>query len=67
MIERKGIPSALFVKQQNNERLEIFTLGQFLVRRGEKLLSEDAGRSYHCGSSLNIYLHIAAGQFIRNY
>ncbi|NLX90209.1 MAG: diguanylate cyclase [Firmicutes bacterium] len=32
-------------KKQSYDRLEIFTLGQFLVKRGDNLLTLDAGRS----------------------
>lgn len=48
MAESKSVPSALSAasnKSQINDRLEIFTLGHFLVRRGEQLFTEDAGRS----------------------
>lgn len=32
-------------EKQSNNRLEIFTLGQFLVKRGDEVLTLDAGRS----------------------
>jgi DNA-binding SARP family transcriptional activator len=48
MADSKSVPSALNAPSDNsqiNDRLEIFTLGHFLVRRGEQLFTEDAGRS----------------------
>lgn len=33
-------------ERQSHDKLEIYTLGQFLVKRGDKVLTEDAGRSY---------------------
>ncbi|KUO64338.1 MAG: hypothetical protein APF84_09885 [Gracilibacter sp. BRH_c7a] len=33
-------------RQANSTKLEIFTFGRFLVKRGDKALSEDANRSY---------------------
>lgn len=32
--------------EHDNDRLEIYTLGQFHVKRGEKVFTENAGRSY---------------------
>lgn len=47
--DSKSVPSITNIPSGNNgqinDRLEIFTLGRFLVRRGEQLFTEDAGRS----------------------
>lgn len=65
---------------ESSDRLEIFTLGRFIVRRGKQLFTEDAGKSYqlwklfkylltYCGRAIHPELLIEAlyhGEELKN-